>query len=74
MSDVAGWDLSGPQLCLLRAAVHPIRRHYTPSDRVYRDVTGAARRNGCKAARSGSAADLLRGLEVHLAAYWLVAG
>ena len=22
--------------------VHPIRRHYTPSDRVYRDVTGAA--------------------------------
>ena len=27
---------------LLREAVHPIRRHCTPSDRVYRDVTGAA--------------------------------
>ena len=38
-----------PQLCLLREAVHPIRRHDTPSDRVYRDVTGAARRNGCSA-------------------------
>ena len=23
-------------------AVHPIRRHCTPSDRVYRDVTGVA--------------------------------
>ena len=31
-----------PQLRLLREAVHPIRRHYTPSDRVYRDVTGVA--------------------------------
>ena len=31
-----------PRLGLLREAVHPIRRHYTPSDRVYRDVTGAA--------------------------------
>ena len=31
-------------------AVHPIRRHYTPSDRVYRDVTGARRRKGCTAA------------------------
>ena len=30
-------------------AVHPIRRHYTPSDRVHRDVTGVARRIGCSA-------------------------
>ena len=29
--------------------VHPIRRHYTRSDRVQRDGTGAARRNGCSA-------------------------
>ena len=28
-------------------AVHPIRRHYTPSDRVYRDVTGVPRRKWC---------------------------
>ena len=28
-------------------AVHPIRRHYTPSDRVYRDRSGVARRIGC---------------------------
>ena len=34
-------------------AVHPIRRYYTPSDRVYCDVRGASRRNGCSAARSG---------------------
>ena len=33
-------------------AVHPIRRHYTPSDRVYRDVTGVSRRNGCSASCS----------------------
>ena len=39
-----------PQSCLLWEAVHPIRRHYTPSDRVHRDVTGALRRNGCSAA------------------------
>ena len=32
-------------------AVHPIRRHYTPSDRVCRDVRGARRRNGCSASR-----------------------
>ena len=38
------------ELCLLWEAVHPIRRHYTPSDRVHRDVTGALRRNGCSAA------------------------
>ena len=37
------------RLCLLWAAVHPIRRHCTPSDRVHRDVTGVARRNGCSA-------------------------
>ena len=41
-----------PQLCLLREAVHPIRRHYTLSDRVHRDVTGASRRNGCSASRA----------------------
>ena len=34
-------------------AVHPIRRHYTPSDRVQRDGSGAARRIGCSAARPG---------------------
>ena len=37
------------RLCLLWAAVHPIRRYCTPSDRVHRDVTGVARRNGCRA-------------------------
>ena len=46
-------------------AVHPIRRHYTPSDRVYRDVTGVPRRIGCSATervyRDGSGA-LLPGL------------
>ena len=36
-----------PRLCLLWVAVHPIRRHCTPSDRVHRDVTGVSRRNGC---------------------------
>ena len=30
------------QLCLLWVVVHPIRRHYTPSDRVQRDGSGAA--------------------------------
>ena len=40
-------------------AVHPIRRHCTSSDRVYSDVTGASRRNGCTVARSGSAEGLL---------------
>ena len=29
--------------------MRPIRRHYTPSDRVYRDGSGAGRRNGCSA-------------------------
>ena len=28
-------------MCLLWEVVHPIRRHYTPSDRVQCDVTGA---------------------------------
>ena len=32
-----------------QAAVHPIRKHYTPSVRVQRYVTGAALRNGCSA-------------------------
>ena len=40
------------RLCLLWEAVHPIRRHYTLSDRVQRDVTGASRRNGCSASRA----------------------
>ena len=35
-----------PQLCLLRAVLHLIRRHCTSSDRVHRDGTGASRRNG----------------------------
>ena len=38
-----------PHLSLLMRALHPIRRHYTPSVRVYRDVTGVSRRNGCSA-------------------------
>ena len=33
-----------PRLGLLWEAVHPIRRQYTPSDRVYRDVTGVTLR------------------------------
>ena len=41
-----------PRLCLLREAVHPIRRHYTPSDRVHRDGSGVSRRNGCSASRA----------------------
>ena len=41
-----------PRLGLLWEAVHPICRHCTSSDRVYRDVTGASRRNGCSASRS----------------------
>ena len=40
-----------PYRYLFWEAVHPIRRHCTPSDRVYRDVTGASRRNGCTVAR-----------------------
>ena len=38
-----------PRLGLLVWALHPIRRHYTPSVRVQRHVTGAAPRNGCSA-------------------------
>ena len=41
-----------PRFGLLWEAVHPIRRHYTSSDRVHRDVTGVSRRNGCSASRS----------------------
>ena len=32
--------------------MHPIRRRDTPSDRVYRDGTGVARRIGCSASCS----------------------
>ena len=32
-----------------QAAVHPIRRHYTPSVRVQRPATGSAPHNGCSA-------------------------
>ena len=53
--------------------VHPIRRHCTSSDRVYRDVTGVSRRNGCTVARSGSAEGLLIGLGTRTAARGLVA-
>ena len=38
-----------PRLGLLVWAVHPIRRHYTPSVRVHRHVTGAAPRKRCSA-------------------------
>ena len=31
-----------PRLGLSWEVVHPIRRHYTPSDRVHRDGSGAA--------------------------------
>ena len=48
-----------PQLCLLWAAVHPIRRHCTSSDRVHRDVTGASRRIGCRAVCCGAVGCLL---------------
>ena len=41
-----------PRLGLLWEAVHPIRRHYTPSDRVHRDGSGVSRRNGCSASRA----------------------
>ena len=51
-----------PYRYLFWEAVHPIRRHYTPSDRVHRDVTGVSRRNGCTVARSGSVDGLLIGL------------
>ena len=38
--------------------MHPIRRHCTPSDRVYRDVTGAA--------------PLVRSWGEHVEAVWLL--
>ena len=38
-----------PRLGLLVWAVHPIRRHYTPSVRVHRHITGAPPHNGCTA-------------------------
>ena len=38
-----------PHLFLCVGAVHPNCRHYTPSVRVHRHVTGAAPRNGCSA-------------------------
>ena len=38
-----------PRLFLFVGALHPIRRHYTPSVGVQRHVTGAAPRNGCSA-------------------------
>ena len=34
---------------MFETALHPIRRHYTPSVRVQRPTTGAALRNGCSA-------------------------
>ena len=37
-----------PRLFLSERAVHPIRRHYTRSDRVQCPVTGAVPRNGCR--------------------------
>ena len=33
-----------PRFPLLMKSLHPIRRQYTPSDRVHRNVTGAAQR------------------------------
>ena len=44
-----------PRLGLLVWALHPIRRHYTPSVRVHRHVTGAPPRNGCTASDSSPA-------------------
>ena len=38
-----------PHFHLFQGAVHPIRRHYTRSERVQRHITGAAPRNGCSA-------------------------
>ena len=43
------WVLSVPRLFLCVGALHPIRRHYTPSVRVRRHVTGALPRDGCSA-------------------------
>ena len=44
-----------PRLGLLVWALHPIRRHYTPSVRVQRHVTGAPPRNRCTASDSSPA-------------------
>ena len=44
-----------PHFHLFRGAVHPNCRHYTPSVRVQRHVTGAAPRNGCSASGSSPA-------------------
>ena len=44
-----------PHFHLFRGAVHPNRRHYTPSVRVQRHITGAAPRNGCSASNSSPA-------------------
>ena len=38
-----------PRLFLCVGALHPIRRHYTPSVRVHRHVTGAVPLIGCSA-------------------------
>jgi len=45
----SGWVLSVPRLFLCVGALHPIRRHYTPSVRVHRHITGAPPHNGCSA-------------------------
>ena len=49
-----------PRLSLLMRALHPIRRHYTPSVRVQRHVTGAAPHNGCSAGGSSPARQSIR--------------
>ena len=41
------WEGASAVVLVVGGAVHPICRHYTPSDRVHRDVTGVPRRNGC---------------------------
>ena len=46
---VSRWGLSVPRLFLCVGALHPIRRHYTPSVRVHRHVTGAVPLIGCSA-------------------------
>ena len=49
-----------PHFHLFRGAVHPNRRHYTPSVRVQRHVTGAAPHNGCSAGGSSPARQSIR--------------
>ena len=39
--------LQFPRLCLCLSVLHPIRRHYTPSERVCCPLTGALPPNGC---------------------------